>query len=160
MDCLGALLTDELHNSKWTDQEVGFAFGRNVPIVPVKLKEYPYGFMGKYQALSCKWDTAAEEIPKILIKQDRMLDAYITAIRSCPSFADGNTISRLLPFIEKLSEKQLSEIVVAYNESGQAKFSYGFNGKSSSSYGLGLPYHLNRLTGKSYRLTKDGNITL
>ncbi|MGA9048524.1 MAG: toll/interleukin-1 receptor domain-containing protein, partial [Dehalococcoidia bacterium] len=50
MDALIALLTDDFHNSDWTDQEVGFAFGRSVPIIPVKLGRDPYGFMGKFQA--------------------------------------------------------------------------------------------------------------
>jgi hypothetical protein len=37
MDALAALMTEEFHNSNWTDQEVGVAFGRGVPIIVIKL---------------------------------------------------------------------------------------------------------------------------
>jgi len=48
MDSFVALLTEEFHDSLWTDQEVGFAFGRGVPIISVKLGKDPYGFIGKF----------------------------------------------------------------------------------------------------------------
>ncbi len=53
MDALVALMTEEFHDSNWTDQEVGFAFGRGVPIIAVRLGKDPYGFIGKFQALTC-----------------------------------------------------------------------------------------------------------
>lgn len=37
MDALVALMTKGFHESYWTDQEVGFALGRHVPVIPVKL---------------------------------------------------------------------------------------------------------------------------
>ena len=37
MDALAALLTPGFHESFWTDQEIGFAFARRVPIIPVRL---------------------------------------------------------------------------------------------------------------------------
>ena len=58
MDAMVALMTDGFHDSLWTDQEVGFAFGRGVAIIAVKLGRDPYGFIGKFQALSCGWETA------------------------------------------------------------------------------------------------------
>jgi len=69
MDAFVALMTDKFHDSLWTDQEVGFAVGRGVPIIALKLGRDPYGFIGKFQALSCGWDTAPLEIGKLLIKQ-------------------------------------------------------------------------------------------
>ena len=38
MDGFVALLTDKFHESDWTDQEVGFALARGVPIIAVRLK--------------------------------------------------------------------------------------------------------------------------
>ena len=55
MDILLALLTDGFSESKWTDQEVGFAVGTKVPILPVRLGKDPYGFMGKFQAIPREW---------------------------------------------------------------------------------------------------------
>lgn len=51
-DALVALLHDKFHESKWTDQEIGFAMGRGVPVCSVRLGETPYGFIGRFQAFN------------------------------------------------------------------------------------------------------------
>jgi hypothetical protein len=160
MDAFVALMTDGFHNSLWTDQEVGVAFGRGVPIISVKLGKDPYGFIGKFQALSCSWDNAAKEIVKIFVKYDRMLNAYIKAIPGCQSYADGNTLGEILPLIDKLSEQQASLLITAFNENSQVRDSFGFNGKWPSDFGDGLPFHLSRLTGKKYEISHFGKIEL
>ena len=52
MDMLVALLTKGFRTSKWTDQEVGAALGRQVRVIPVRMGTDPYGFIGRYQAIS------------------------------------------------------------------------------------------------------------
>ena len=52
MDILAALLTEDFSQSKWTDQEIGFAVGCKVPVIPIRMGKDPYGFMGRYQAIS------------------------------------------------------------------------------------------------------------
>lgn len=39
--------------SKWCDQEVGWALGRSRPILPLNYGIHPYGFLGKYQDQPC-----------------------------------------------------------------------------------------------------------
>jgi len=153
MDAFVALMTEGFHHSDWTDQEVGFAFARGVPIVPVRLGTDPYGFIGKFQALSCSWDAAAQAIVEILLKHDRMLDAYIRALRRCDSFDLGNTLSKILPSIERISDQQANELVAAFKANGQVRESYGFTGEKPYHYGQGLAFHLKRLTGKEYALS-------
>lgn len=51
MDALLALLTPGSNESKWTDQEVGVAVGRRVPVIPIRIGLDPYGLIGKYQAV-------------------------------------------------------------------------------------------------------------
>ena len=51
-DALVALLHDKFHESKWTDQEIGFAMGREVPVFSVRFGEAPYGFIGRFQAFN------------------------------------------------------------------------------------------------------------
>lgn len=160
MDAFVTLLTEGFHDSDWTDQEVGVAFGRGVPIIPVKLGKDPYGFIGKFQALSCAWATAAIEIVKILLKHDRMLNAYIKAVENCSGYDDGNTLSEILPYIDKLSVQQADLLVSAFNENGQMRNSFGFNGKMPRRYGDGLMHHLTRLTGQKYVLTRLDKIAL
>jgi len=46
-----AYVTKEFHASRWTDQEVGWALGRGVPLVPINAGSQPYGFFGAIQAV-------------------------------------------------------------------------------------------------------------
>ncbi len=48
-DAMAVLVTPDLLNSKWCDQEVGYALHRQVPIVPVRLGADPHGFIAKFQ---------------------------------------------------------------------------------------------------------------
>ena len=155
MDSLVAIMTDEFHDSLWTDQEVGCAFGRGVPIVAFKLGRDPYGFIGKFQALSSDWDSADVEIVKLLIKHDRMLTAYIKAVQTCGSYDQANKLAKIIPSIERLSptEHQATALMSAFNDNGQLRDSYGFNGTWPNAHGQGLVFHLNRLTGQTYELT-------
>ena len=89
MDAFVAVMTDGFHDSDWTDQEVGFALARGVPVIALRLGRDPYGFLAKFQALTSDWDDAAEGIVKLLINRDRMFSAYIQALRSCTGWNNG-----------------------------------------------------------------------
>lgn len=52
MDSLVALFTPEFSESKWCDQEIGWALGRGIPVLPLSLGMVPHGFAGKFQAIS------------------------------------------------------------------------------------------------------------
>lgn len=158
MDAFVALMTKKFHDSLWTDQEVGFALSRRVPIIAVKLGKDPYGFIGRFQALSCHWDTAPTRLARLLIKQPRMLDAYISALKQCSSFDEGNTLSKVLPDIESLTADQVQRLVSAFNENNQLGGSFGFNGAKPHSFGDGLAAHLSRVTGRKYKMTSSGTI--
>ena len=51
-EALVALLHEGFHKSKWTDQEIGFAMGRGIPVFSIKFEEDPYGFIGRFQAFN------------------------------------------------------------------------------------------------------------
>lgn len=150
MDAFVALMTENFHESLWTDQEVGVAMGRGVPIISVKLGRDPYGFIGKYQALKCTWDAAPFEIAKILIKHEKAKDSFIQSLNNCSSFSDGNDMAELLNYMDNINEAQAKSMIEAYNYNSQIRSSYGFNGKRPGSYGDGLSAHLKRLTGKDF----------
>ena len=158
MDALVALMTEGFHESDWTDQEVGVAFGREVPIIAVKFGRDPYGFVGKFQALSCSCGEAPVKIVKLLITHARMLDAYVKAMDRCDSFDHGNELSEILPSIDHVSDEQASTLVSAFNANVDVSGSFGFNGKRPLRYGRGLAFHLKRLTGREYRYPRDDKI--
>lgn len=151
MDGFVALMTVKFHESDWTDQEVGFALARGVPLIAVRLGMNPYGFIGKFQGLASSWATAAVDIVKILIKKDRMISAYTEALRKCTSWDKGNKLAAILPGIESISSEQIDDLVSAYNETGELRGSFGFNGSNSRFYGPGLVGHLNRLGTRRFK---------
>jgi hypothetical protein len=63
MDAFIAVHTPGFSASFWTQQEIGFAFGRGVKIISFKMGEDPTGFISKRQALARRQRTA-EEIAK------------------------------------------------------------------------------------------------
>jgi TIR domain len=158
MDAFAALLTDDFHDSDWTDQEVGFALARGVPVVAVQMGRLPYGFIGKFQALRADWQTAAEGIVKLLINHDRMFSAYVQALRKCSGWDIGNVLARILPGIERASEQQIDELIAANNDNSEVRYSFGFRGNKSSQYGDGLIPHLHRLGPRQFAQDSTANI--
>lgn len=74
MDALLAVHTKGFALSSWTQQEVGFALGKNIMIISFKWGEDPTGFIGKHQALPRESRTAeqiATLIDKLLAADDR-----------------------------------------------------------------------------------------
>lgn len=68
-DSLVALLHPSFHQSNWTDQEIGFAMGRGLPVFAVHYGQTPYGFIGRFQAFA-----GADKTPEALARE--IFDAY------------------------------------------------------------------------------------
>jgi len=158
MDAFVALLTEGFHESLWTDQEVGYAIARGVPIIAARFGTDPYGFIGRFQALCCGWNDAPVAIAKLLIRQPRMLDAYIAALPRCKSFEEGNMMAKVLPDMENLTIEQADQVMSIFNGDPKLRGSFGFRGNYPSKYGLGLAKHLSRATGQQYMLVSSGEI--
>jgi hypothetical protein len=158
MDAFVGLMTDNFHESDWTDQEVGYAFARGIPIVAVRLGRNPYGFIGKFQGLASRWETAAIDVAKILIKQERALSYYIHALKDCRNFDTGNMLAMALNSINSVSREQADLMVDAYNASFELRGSFGFNGNRPSVYGPGLVHYLRRWGFTFWEKEQDGMI--
>jgi hypothetical protein len=57
---LVALVSETFQASDWCDQEVGWALGRGLVVVPVNLAAQPYGFFGSFQAIQVRERPATE----------------------------------------------------------------------------------------------------
>lgn len=155
MDGLIAVMTVEFHNSPWTDQEIGFALCRDLPIISVDLGCTPKGFINSRQALKCNWGDAPIKIISHLIDKQKMINSYITKVKNCSSFDEGNELALVLPIIKVLNDLQVKKLVNAFNRNHQLKGSYGFNGKHPNVHGKGLAFHLNRITNKKISLSSS-----
>lgn len=118
MDAMAVILTPGFGDSDWTDQEVGFAMGRDVQIIPIKKGLNPYGFIGKYQAIQARNKTVAQVA-------DGVFDALVSSNRTVERMAEtianrmlmdshvGNAGSalELLSRFEKVPTRTLESIV-------------------------------------------------
>jgi hypothetical protein len=57
----------------------------------------------------------------------------------------------ILPGIAAISNQQIDELVVAYNETSELRGSFGFNGSNARFYGSGLVAHLNQLGTRQFK---------
>ena len=149
-DCLVALLTEGFSESKWTDQEVGVAVGRGVPIVPVRMGKDPYGFMAKYQAIpgSDRASVIADSIFRyVLINEDLRVfgnDMYIAALAKSGSFDMSNSLANFLQDITRLSPEQEEALVQAFNDNSQVHGAFDVRAEIANV--------LKRATGNDYEL--------
>jgi nucleoside 2-deoxyribosyltransferase len=109
-DSLLALLHPKFHESKWTDQEIGFAMGRGLPVFAVRFGQDPYGFIGRFQAFTGGGRTPAEMAQELFDAyrknkqtQKRLAEVLVTLFEESTSFAFAKTRIGYLADSGKLS---------------------------------------------------------
>ena len=95
MDVLLAFVTNDFGGSDWTNQEVGFALGRKIPVIPVKLQEtIPAGFLSSLQAVPAnleQCEASATAIFNIIAKNvpaENFKNALVSSFLVSPSFSE------------------------------------------------------------------------
>ncbi len=168
---LTALLTPDFHQSAWTDQEIGFAIGRRLPVIPVRLSHDPYGFIAKYQAIAgsltdlSSVERISTEIYGAMLETHEIgeviKDQYVRAVRDSPDWDTSNALARILPYIRSLTPAHVETLLDAYNYNGEVSGSHGFQGSQRHGFHGGLATHLTRITGQQHTLVpKPGGGTL
>jgi hypothetical protein len=124
-DAMAALLRDGFHQSKWTDQEIGYAMGQERLVIAVRMGEDPYGFIGRFQAINgmpLSPGALALEIFNILKKnvktKDRVACGLVASFVGSNSYAQARTRTTLLARAEYW-DKTLSERCLAAFESNR-----------------------------------------
>lgn len=131
MDGLAALLTPGFHESKWTDQEVGVAIGRSVPILSIRYGLDPYGFIGKYQGLQGSGKVLkqiSKEILMILLNNEnsrqKMTHGLVYSFIASESFAESKEKIGLIEEAPYLSMELLQVLENSIKENSQIRNSY------------------------------------
>lgn len=127
MEVLLVFLTDDFQNSKWTDQEVGVAIGRGIPIIPLKLQtKNPHGFIAKIQAVSGAINNIEEAVTTIrktivekIDRDGRLKAAAIESFANSKSYDDARDRFIILKEYKKFNEDEISRIIEAYNFNSQ-----------------------------------------
>lgn len=107
MHALAAILMPGYQNSDWTDQEVGFALGKGVPVVPIMRGLAPYGFKGKIQGIDAAGKTVrfvTQEILDALAREPTTRPSLLMAVTD--AMLTSQSASGLLACIQVLERQQ------------------------------------------------------
>jgi len=128
MEMMLAFVTDDFHESSWTNQEVGYALGKHVPIISVKFeRKEPFGFIGTKQALKGDLDhpeRSAPAIYKILVEKlgqkARLQQTLVSAFASSPNWDEARArFDRMKEAVSSLNNEEIEQIQNAYSSNEQ-----------------------------------------
>ena len=131
-DSLIALLHPKFHESNWTDQEIGFAMGRGLPVFAVRFGQDPYGFIGRFQGFTGSGksvQTLARELfdqyRKNKQTQRRMGEVLVSLFEDSPTFAAAKARVAYLELMEVWDTSFVPRIEVAVESNSQISNSWG-----------------------------------
>ena len=131
-DSLVALLHPAFHASDWTDQEIGFAMGRGLPVFAVRFGQDPYGFIGRFQGFvggGKTPDALARELFDAYRKnkqsQKRMGEVLLNLFEDSNSFQTAKTRIGHLEELEIWESSFVSRLEVAAESNSQISGSWG-----------------------------------
>lgn len=131
-DSLVALLHPNFHQSNWTDQEIGFAMGRGLPVFAVRFGQDPYGFIGRFQAFTGGDKTAAvlarelfDAYRKNKQTQRRMAEVLVSLFEDCGSFAAAKARIGYLEQLEVWDSSFVPRLEAALEANSQVASSWG-----------------------------------
>jgi hypothetical protein len=133
MDAMSAIITPDFVESRWCDQEVGFAIGRGKLVVPLcKDDAIPHGFLAKHQGLKIRGllpAALAEKLARILVENplssERMTDALVERMATSKNW---DTSIRTMELLEKgvpLNNSQVAKIVQSIEANSQVSTATG-----------------------------------
>jgi hypothetical protein len=132
MDALLALLTPGFNESKWTDQEVGVAIGRRVPVIAVRVGLDPYGLIGKYQAIQGAGRNISDicdDILTIFLQKPgigtRITDSLVRQLAASGSWAEAKRNMDYIERCQHLRPEMIKVIEKAMEENSQVRDAWG-----------------------------------
>jgi TIR domain len=123
MEIMLVFITNGFFESFWTNQEVGVALGRGIPIIPVKMQKCdPCGFINDTQALIGDLDNptaSVDGIYKVLVEklgqEERIRKATVQAFVDSSNFNEVTKRFNRLQAIRFVSEADIQQIIEAFS---------------------------------------------
>jgi hypothetical protein len=142
MHALAALFTPDFHGSFWTDQEVGWALGRGVLALPIKLGTGPYGLAGKVQAVPGDLEhpkPLAKSIATALLGNPKtraeMKRALVHAFADSDCYATAKILAELVIAVTDFADEQKAALHKACSENGQVRGARGVSEAIRQTFG-------------------------
>ena len=166
MEMMLVFITDRFFDSYWTNQEIGVALGRGVPIIPVKMQKHdPHGFISETQAIIGDLEspkTVADGIYKVLVEklgqEERIRKATVQAFITASDFDEAASRFNRLQAIRSVTESDIQQIIESFSHNENLYKAYYLTNKYNR-----LTNFLENRTGKKYtiegrsiKLSKEG----
>lgn len=123
---LAAVITSDFHASDWTAQEIGYALGRGLIVVPLKAPDNPRGFVAKIQGVPVDLTAApasAEAVVDALLRRPEtralMRSTLLSALAAARSFDDAGAVGRKVAGITDWTADELLAIEAAMESNDQ-----------------------------------------
>ena len=120
-DVFVGLLHPGFSSSFWTQQEVGWALGRGIPVQMIRLGEDPVGFRARRQARTPRAATAWGVASSIAVGLSThptlgpvVVDRLVQSLASASSYTDGRDAAHRLEEVGRLTNPVLDAIESAY----------------------------------------------
>ncbi len=115
MDVLVALVEPGFRESAWADQEIGFALGRGVDVIPLLVGQDPHGFIAKIQGVRVKGKLAgpvAKDLVHILLRKPRYRPKLLQGLALALAAAKGaERVARLRELEATLNAIELRDLL-------------------------------------------------
>lgn len=133
MEVMLVFLTDDFEQSAWCQQEVGYALGKGIPIISIKLGHRdPPGFISHVQAFRGSTENIASTarglfpfIDEALGKPERFADILISKFIESPNWSESKErFERLESVVTKLTDAQVAKLVDGFRANDQLHGAY------------------------------------
>lgn len=126
MDVLVAVLSNGFCDSYWTNQEIGVALGRGVPVICLRLDEDPPGFVSSTQAVNGRGKLVvswASDLINVFAQHPglsgRLLNALVPTWEAASSYAHATKLMTALENYQRVPTPLLERIEAAYAVNSQ-----------------------------------------
>lgn len=106
MEVLVAVVEPGFRESDWCAQEVGFALGKKVEVIPLRAGLDPFGFFGKFQGIQIKGknpQTVADELAQILLKKPQHRERLLLSMAKAFASLQTSKKMRLISLLDSWS---------------------------------------------------------
>lgn len=117
MEVLVAVVEPSFKESDWCVQEVGFALGRKVDIIPLRAGLDPFGFFGKYQGIQIKGkypEDVANEIAQTILKKPSHRNKLLQCMTKAFATLQSSQKTKLIKLLDSWSiatDEQLKSLL-------------------------------------------------
>jgi hypothetical protein len=171
MDVFVTYMTNSFFESVWTNQEVGFALGRNIPIIPIKNMKNPEGFVSILQAQKYEKSNFCFDFISFVIEsrslpgwlKSKLIDGLVASLGDSSSWGESAAVYKLLKKASSLTDRQVEGVVNAFNSNSQVNQCIAVGGYDYRGKGAGASDICKMLkvwTGHDYKIEgkRAGNI--